>query len=68
VYYPIPLHLQKVHASLGYSIGELPTSERLSHEVLSLPMFPELTLTAQEVVADSLRQALADISLICNVR
>lgn len=68
VYYPIPLHLQKVHASLGYSIGELPASERLSHEVLSLPMFPELTLTAQEVVTDSLRQALADISLICNVR
>ncbi len=33
VYYPIPLHLQKVHARLGYSLGELPTSERLSDEV-----------------------------------
>ena len=68
VYYPIPLHLQKVHARLGYSLGELPTSERLSDEVLSLPMFPELTLSAQEVVAESLREALADIYLYSNLR
>lgn len=64
VYYPIPLHLQKVHSSLGYSLGDLATSERLSNEVLSLPMFPELNLAARQVVAQSLKQALANIYLL----
>lgn len=61
VYYPIPLHLQQVHANLGYSTGTLPVSEQLSHEVLSLPMFPELTASAQQVVTESVHQALAEI-------
>ncbi len=57
VYYPIPLHLQHVHANLGYSLGTLPISEKLSQQVLSLPMFPELTQSAQLAVTESLRQA-----------
>lgn len=61
VYYPISLHLQQVHANLGYSQGVLPISEKLSHEVLSLPMFPELTTSAQKVVTESVSQAAADI-------
>ncbi|MBR8835670.1 MAG: DegT/DnrJ/EryC1/StrS family aminotransferase [Stigonema ocellatum SAG 48.90 = DSM 106950] len=65
VYYPIPLHLQKVHADLGYSLGSLPISEKLSHEVLSLPMFPELTVAAQEVITEALSQALANQHLTC---
>lgn len=42
VYYPLPLHLQRVYEHLGYSVGSLPESERASREVLSLPMYPEL--------------------------
>ncbi|MBO3462941.1 DegT/DnrJ/EryC1/StrS family aminotransferase [Aetokthonos hydrillicola Thurmond2011] len=63
IYYPIPLHLQQVHADLGYFLGSLPNSERLSHEVLSLPMFPELTVSAQQVVTESISQAFSSFAL-----
>ena len=43
VHYPIPVHLQPAYRDLGYSAGAFPVSERASAEVLSLPMFPELT-------------------------
>jgi len=42
VYYPIPLHLQKVHAPLGHGPGSMPSAERAAARCLSLPMFPEL--------------------------
>lgn len=58
VYYPVPLHLQEVHASLGYHEGSFPHSERAAREVLSLPMFPELSATQREAVASALRDAL----------
>ena len=63
VYYPIPLHLQKVHADLGYLPGSLPNSEKLSDEVLSLPIFPELSRTAQQTVVETLKQGLKELSL-----
>lgn len=61
VYYPIPLHLQEVHADLNYVEGSLPVSEQLSHEVLSIPLFPELESSAQQVVVESVKEVMADI-------
>jgi len=58
IYYPRPLHLQPVYESLGYSVGSLPASEQASMEVLSLPMFPELTVEEQERVIYSLKDCL----------
>ncbi|MEB3826343.1 DegT/DnrJ/EryC1/StrS family aminotransferase [Phormidium sp. CCY1219] len=57
VYYPFPLHLQPVYRHLGYSRGQLPACERASREVLSLPMFPELSVAEQDRVVYCLKDA-----------
>jgi dTDP-4-amino-4,6-dideoxygalactose transaminase len=51
VHYPIPLHLQKAYAHLGHKPGDFPVAEKTAREVLSLPMFPELTDTQIQRVA-----------------
>jgi dTDP-4-amino-4,6-dideoxygalactose transaminase len=51
VHYPMPLHLQKAYAHLGHKPGDFPVAEQASREVLSLPMFPELTDVQIERVA-----------------
>jgi dTDP-4-amino-4,6-dideoxygalactose transaminase len=59
VYYPVPLHLQKVHAHLGKGEGSFPHSEAAAKSVLSLPMFPELRPEAQDQVIAAVREAVA---------
>ncbi|MEM9771140.1 MAG: DegT/DnrJ/EryC1/StrS family aminotransferase [Cyanobacteria bacterium P01_D01_bin.73] len=55
LYYPLPLHLQPVFSNLGYQPGSLPQVERVSNQVMSLPMFPELERAEQERVAERLK-------------
>jgi dTDP-4-amino-4,6-dideoxygalactose transaminase len=59
IYYPLPLHLQKMYDDLGYAEGSLPVSERAGREVLSLPMYPELTDEQVQRVADTIGEFLA---------
>lgn len=58
LYYPVPLHLQKVHEYLGVGEGSLPKTEENTHLVISLPMFPELTAEEQKTVASALISAI----------
>jgi dTDP-4-amino-4,6-dideoxygalactose transaminase len=55
IYYPVPMHRQSLYAELDYREGSLPESEKASREVLSLPMFPELTEEQQAAVAEAIR-------------
>ena len=59
IYYPLPIHLQPVYKNLGYQPGQLPVSEQACHEVLSLPMFPELDQEQQDKVIDTLKYCLS---------
>ncbi|MEO1433754.1 MAG: DegT/DnrJ/EryC1/StrS family aminotransferase, partial [Cyanobacteria bacterium J06633_8] len=58
VYYPRPLHLQPVYQSLGYHPGQLPAAEQACDEVLSLPMFPELSQEQQERVVYCIKEIM----------
>jgi dTDP-4-amino-4,6-dideoxygalactose transaminase len=53
VYYPLSLHLQPCFAHLGYAEGDLPVSEAASAQVISLPVYPELTEAQQQTVIDA---------------
>ena len=55
IYYPLPLHLQPCFSYLEYQKGSVPESERAAGEVLSLPVFPELTAAQRDEVVDGVR-------------
>lgn len=56
IHYPHPIHRQAAYANLGYPEGSLPVSERLAREILSLPIYPELSLADVRTVAETINQ------------
>ena len=57
IHYPIPVHLQPAYSDLGYKAGDLPNAEAAAREVLSLPLFPEMTDAQLQEVAGAVRKA-----------
>jgi dTDP-4-amino-4,6-dideoxygalactose transaminase len=60
IHYPLPIHLQEAYRSLGHQPGAFPHAEEAASSLLSLPMFPELTSAQLNLVAQTLRQAVAE--------
>lgn len=56
LHYPVPLHVQHAFKHLGYKEGDFPVTEKAAKEILSLPMFPELTAEQIAYVADAIRE------------
>ncbi|MCD6586448.1 MAG: DegT/DnrJ/EryC1/StrS family aminotransferase [Desulfobacteraceae bacterium] len=59
IYYPVPLHLQKCFADLGYSTGDFPVSEYAAEHILALPVYPELREEQIAYVVDQIKQFYA---------
>ena len=56
VYYPVPMHLQKVFLDLGYKKGDLPIVEKVCEEIFAVPVFPELKEEEQKIIIDILNE------------
>lgn len=56
IYYPLPLHLQECFGSLGYQAGDLPVAEEAAQKVLSIPIYPELSIEHKQYVCDSIKE------------
>lgn len=56
IHYPVPLHMQPVYKNLGYHPGDFPQTEQASREILSLPLYPELSHAQMEHVVETMRQ------------
>ncbi|MEP6610083.1 MAG: DegT/DnrJ/EryC1/StrS family aminotransferase [Burkholderiaceae bacterium] len=60
IHYPYPVHLLPAYSDLGYKVGDFPNSEQAANEVLSLPMYPELTTAQCEQVAHAVGALVRD--------
>ena len=58
IHYPVPLHLQKAYQGFGYKQGDFPITERAASEIVSLPMFPQITPEQQSRVVDEIMRFL----------
>lgn len=56
IHYPRPVHLHPAYASLGYSSGDFPRAERFADEIISLPLYPGISVDEQQYVAETLRR------------
>ena len=56
IHYPIPLHLQNAYRGLGYEGGDFPVAEKVASEILSLPMYPNLTALQQQTVVEAISE------------
>ncbi|MFH1101848.1 MAG: DegT/DnrJ/EryC1/StrS family aminotransferase [Methanobacteriota archaeon] len=56
VHYPIPLHLQPAYKALGWKPSDFPVSEMLAKEILSIPIYPELTVEQRAYIVDEMTQ------------
>ncbi len=52
IHYPIPLHRQRAYETLGYKAGDFPVCEEIATEIVSLPMYPQLTAAQQARVVE----------------
>ncbi|MBV9008610.1 MAG: DegT/DnrJ/EryC1/StrS family aminotransferase [Verrucomicrobia bacterium] len=59
VHYPVPVHLQKAYAELGYGSGDFPVAEQIAEEFISLPMYPELRNEQIDYVIDTVNAAVS---------
>jgi dTDP-4-amino-4,6-dideoxygalactose transaminase len=56
IHYPIPLHLQPAYASLGFRKGQFPVSEQLAQEIISIPIYPEMTSKQHQYIVDHIKK------------
>ena len=56
IHYPVPLHLQPAYKNLGFKKGDFPVSEKLADEILSIPVYPELTDEQLNYIVDTIKQ------------
>ena len=56
IHYPIPIHLQQAYKDLGYKKGDFPITEQYADEILSLPMYPELSSDQVSYVCDTIKE------------
>ena len=59
LHYPVPVHIQNAYKDCGFKKGDFPITERIATEILSLPMFPQLTAEQQSSIAKTMTASLA---------
>lgn len=60
LHYPVPVHLQQAHSDLGYREGDFPISEAVAREVLSLPIYPEMSTSQLDAVVEAMENAYVE--------